>query len=420
MTIRLPYAYVQKLHLTKTAVPGQKYEDLEGNFYYGSSDKRIRDFIVTSTGTGLTPSGVTPGTYGDVSDIPQVTVDINGIVTSISNIPVIIPPSFITGISDTSTIDLTETLGILTADFHSMNISQFTNDSGYITSIPAQPDASDIVKGVTKLSVAPVSTTNPIAVGDNDPRNTNARTPTAHAASHTNGTDDIQNATTSQKGLLTNTDWNTFNGKEPSFSTLPISKGGTNSNSALSNNRIIQSSGGAMVEAAAITAAKALKSDANGIPVHFDTTTEPSLTELGYVKGTTSSIQTQLNGKVVTRTITYDIDGFGAILSTGNTTYYTFVGSGTITAWNIVATGASPTCTIDIWKVATGTVLPTVSNTIIGGGGSKPALSTGNAIHSTTTTGWATVAVSANDIFGFNLDAITNATKITLTIEITQ
>ena len=34
-----------------------------------------------------------------------------------------------------------------------------------------------------------------------------------HASDHTDGTDDIQNATTSQKGLLTNTDWNTFNGK---------------------------------------------------------------------------------------------------------------------------------------------------------------------------------------------------------------
>jgi hypothetical protein len=38
-------------------------------------------------------------------------------------------------------------------------------------------DASATVKGITKLSVAPVSPTNPIAVGDNDPRMTNARTP---------------------------------------------------------------------------------------------------------------------------------------------------------------------------------------------------------------------------------------------------
>ena len=55
-------------------------------------------------------------------------------------------------------------------------------------------------------------------------------------------------------------------------------------------------------DAAAITAARALKSDANGIPTHFDTATEPSLTELSYVKGVTSSLQTQID--VVNITIT--------------------------------------------------------------------------------------------------------------------
>jgi hypothetical protein len=85
---------------------------------------------------------------------------------------------------------------------------------------------------------------------------------------------------------------------EPAITTLPISKGGTNSGTALSNNRVMQSSGSAIVEASAITAARALKSDANGIPTHFDTATEPSLTELALVKGVTgSAIQTQIDGK---------------------------------------------------------------------------------------------------------------------------
>jgi len=53
--------------------------------------------------------------------------------------------------------------------------------------------------------------------------------------------------------------------------------------------------GTAVSEASAITASRALKSDANGVPTHFDTATEPTLTELSYVKGVTSSIQTQIN-----------------------------------------------------------------------------------------------------------------------------
>ena len=48
-----------------------------------------------------------------------------------------IPPTFITSVSDTSTINLTVTGTDLTADFASMNISQFTNDSGYLNQAAA-------------------------------------------------------------------------------------------------------------------------------------------------------------------------------------------------------------------------------------------------------------------------------------------
>lgn len=48
-------------------------------------------------------------------------------------------------------------------------------------------DASDSVKGITKLSVAPAVAANPIAVGDNDPRNTNARTPAGTASGDLSG-----------------------------------------------------------------------------------------------------------------------------------------------------------------------------------------------------------------------------------------
>ncbi len=49
-------------------------------------------------------------------------------------------------------------------------------------------DASDTVKGISKLSVAPVSGTNPIAVGDNDSRMTNSRTPSGSAGGILGGT----------------------------------------------------------------------------------------------------------------------------------------------------------------------------------------------------------------------------------------
>lgn len=51
---------------------------------------------------------------------------------------------------------------------------------------------------------------------------------------------------------------------------------------------------GGLTEAAAITAARALISDANGIPTHSAVTS----TELGYLSGVTSAVQTQINSKV--------------------------------------------------------------------------------------------------------------------------
>lgn len=72
---------------------------------------------------------------------------------------------------------------------------------------------------------------------------------------------------------------------------VAVAHGGTNSSAALNNNRVMKSVGGAVVEAAAITASRALVSDSNGIPTQSATTT----TELGYVSGVTSAIQTQLN-----------------------------------------------------------------------------------------------------------------------------
>lgn len=86
---------------------------------------------------------------------------------------------------------------------------------------------------------------------------------------------------------------NDGSGNLSSEAVLAVARGGTNSGTSLNNNRVMQSSGGAIVEAAAITSAKALCSDSNGIPVACSS--GPSTTEMAYVTGLTSSAQTQLN-----------------------------------------------------------------------------------------------------------------------------
>ncbi|MDG0815834.1 tail fiber domain-containing protein [Bdellovibrio svalbardensis] len=94
---------------------------------------------------------------------------------------------------------------------------------------------------------------------------------------------------------------------------LPIARGGTNSSTALVGNRVMASSGTAIVEAAAITANRALISNASGIPTHSAVTD----TELGYLSGVTSSVQTQINSKVSgsgwTNYSVMGVDGSGAL-----------------------------------------------------------------------------------------------------------
>lgn len=139
-------------------------------------------------------------------------------------------------------------------------------------------------------------------------------------------------------------------------------------------------------------------SSVNGVVISGSST--PTITVIG-----SSSVQ---GVNVGSRDFGFAIGDGSTALTTGQKGYTRLPLSGNITGWSIIATGSSPTCTIDIWKVASGTILPTGSNSIMG---TKPALATGNAIASTTLTNWST-PIAANDIVGYNLDAVSNATFI--------
>lgn len=112
----------------------------------------------------------------------------------------------------------------------------------------------------------------------------------------------------------------------------------------------------------------------------------------------------------------FDENGYGFVVSTGVKGYYTAHFSGTITKWSIIATGTGPVATIDVWKIASGTVLPTASNSIIGTG-TKPFIVTGNAVPPTAVD-WTNVTVNYGDILAFNVDSVTNATRIIFELEV--
>jgi hypothetical protein len=105
----------------------------------------------------------------------------------------------------------------------------------------------------------------------------------------------------------------------------------------------------------------------------------------------------------------------GPTLTTGEIGYVTMPFACTITGWHMMADGTNPTATIDVLKISAGTTLPTASIAAA----ALPAISTGNAINSTSVGTW-TTSVAVNDIIGFQITAVTVAKQITIQLDCAQ
>ncbi len=108
-------------------------------------------------------------------------------------------------------------------------------------------------------------------------------------------------------------------------------------------------------------------------------------------------------------------DPSGSALSTGVLCYVVSPVACTINAWDLLVDAG--TATVASWKVATGTAIPTVSNTISTSG---VAISTGTAVHSATVTDFTSTAIAANDIIAFNLTAVATAKYIYFAVQCTR
>lgn len=104
---------------------------------------------------------------------------------------------FITEVDNTATIDLDVTAGKLTADFTSMNISQFINDSGYITSITS----GNLIESTSSILTITGGTGAILGSG------------TSIQVKQANG---------SQSGYLSSANWTTFNNKASSGANTDI------------------------------------------------------------------------------------------------------------------------------------------------------------------------------------------------------
>jgi hypothetical protein len=115
------------------------------------------------------------------------------------------------------------------------------------------------------------------------------------------------------------------------------------------------------------------------------------------------------------RGLVFLLDGGGSALTTSKTVYYTVPFACTISKW--YATADTGTITIDVWKIAAGTAIPTVSNTITAS--AVPAIASGTAANSSTLTSW-TTAVAAGDILAANVKVVSGTTNASLTLKCDQ
>ena len=102
-----------------------------------------------------------------------------------------------------------------------------------------------------------------------------------------------------------------------------------------------------------------------------------------------------------------------ALVAVGTKGYIRAPYAATITGYTIL-TDVSATVTLDVWKIASGTALPTNSNSITAS--AKPTLTADDVVHSTTLTGW-TTSITAGDILAWEVEANNNAHLIVFLLE---
>lgn len=185
-------------------------------------------------------------------------------------------------------------------------------------------------------------------------------------------------------------------------------------------------------------------------------------TELNFVDGVTSAIQTQLDAKlasasytaadVLAKLLTVDgtgsgidadlldgnssaafalashgehivpkrvvgmvFDGGGSPPTAGSVGFVVVPFSGNIDRWDIVA-DASGSAVVDVWKSAG--AIPTDGNRIAGT--EKLTLSAQQLAADTSLTTWSTLAVAVGDVLGFELESVATCTRITAEIRIQE
>jgi len=223
---------------------------------------------------------------------------------------------------------------------------------------------------------------------------TGSNAPQAHAASHTDGTDDIQESSTAQKGIC-QLDDTPVNGELNE----PIT-----SNWAFDHNAAKTGVHGAGASDLL------LKSDVDDTPVDGETDV-PVSSNWAYDHAADGTAH-QSN----VLTITFIIDGGGSAITTGQKGHLEIPFACTITQVTTLA-DQSGSIVVDIWKDTYANFPPTDADSITAS--APPTLSSAQKAQDSTLTDW-TTAITEGDILAFNVDSITTCERVTISLRVTK
>ena len=130
--------------------------------------------------------------------------------------------------------------------------------------------------------------------------------------------------------------------------------------------------------------------------------------------GTASIVD--VTGVNATGSIGFLIDGGGSSITPGFKGTIAVPFGCMITSWTLMA-DVTGSATLDLWKSSFASYPPTAAQSITGS--AKPTISSDVKAQSSSLTGW-TTTLEAGDILAFNVDAVSNLTRLSVGLAITR
>lgn len=168
-----------------TAAPSGSAATVPGSNTTASNNHAAKKNLVAGTNMTITETS-TSLTFTSAGGTPALT-DSHIFVGNASNVATDVALSGDGAIANTGALTVSKVNGVsITGTPSTGQLPTATGTTAATWQSP--PDASTTVKGYSKLSTAPATSTNPIAVGDNDSRMTNSRAPNGTASGDLSGT----------------------------------------------------------------------------------------------------------------------------------------------------------------------------------------------------------------------------------------